>query len=424
MHIKYIKHTYSNSLRLILAPQKESPSVTVAVLVEAGSAYEDKKNNGISHFLEHMCFKGTKKRPTSMEISSALEGLGASYNAFTSRDMTGYYAKVAYPNFEKILDIISDMYLNPLFDEKEIEKEKGVIIEEINMYEDQPRSKASQKLEEVMYGDQPAGWDVAGLKENIRKIKKSDFIEYRNKHYHASKTIVVISGNINILTAKKLVSQYFREISKNKIIKSIKVKENQTKPKVILTNKKIDQSHLAIGVKSFSVSSQNKYPLMLLADILGGGMSSRLFHKIREQLGLAYYVGSSLSLFVTHGYLEIYAGVNNAMLNKALEAIIKEIKLILEKGVSDEELKRVKDHRIGTFLLSLETSSDLAFYFAEQEANLGQIETPKQVIQKIKSVTKEDVHRLAKRVFNNHSINLSIVGPRQKEKEIQKIFSL
>jgi len=424
MNIKYIKHTYPNGLRLILAPQKESPSVTVAVLVEAGSAYEDKENNGISHFLEHMCFKGTQKRPTSMEISSALESLGASYNAFTSRDMTGYYAKVAYPNFEKILEIISDMYLNPLFDEKEIEKEKGVIIEEINMYEDQPRSKASQKLENIMYGDQPAGWDVAGLKENVRRIKKPDFIKYRNNHYHASKTIIVISGNINIVTAKKLVSQYFKKISKNKIIKAVKVKENQTNPKIILTNKKIDQTHLSIGVKSFPVSSENKYPLMLLADILGGGMSSRLFYRIREQLGLAYYVGSSLSLFVTHGYLEIYAGVNNTMLKKALDAIIKEIKLLLEKGITDKELKRVKDYRIGTFLLSLETSSDLAFYFAEQEVNLHQIEGPNQIIKKIKSVTKDDIYRLAKRVFNNHSINLSIVGPKQKEEEIQKIFRL
>ncbi len=413
-----------NGLSVVVVPMRESASVTVAVLVQAGSAYESKNNNGISHFLEHMCFKGTPKRPSPFLISSEFENLGASYNAFTSRDLTGYYGKVSFDHAEQITDLISDMYLNPLFKEEEIKKEKGVIIEEINMYEDQPRAKVSQILEKVMYGDQPAGWDVAGPKENILKMDKADFFDYRKKHYIAQKTFVVFAGHISVPEAKKLAVKYFSNITVGSKIKSHPVSNKQNKPATTFKFKELDQTHFALAFKAFSIFDERRFSLAILSDIIGGGMSSRLFQKIREELGAAYYVGASSSLYATHGYLEIFAGVNHKKFQEAAKAIIQELKKVALDGVTDDEISRAKEHNIGNFMLSLETSSDLAFYFGEQLVLSEKILSPDQVVQKIKSVTKSDLARLARQILQNKNLNFAIVGPYKSDKEFRGILSL
>lgn len=409
---------------MIVIPQKESPSITVAVLVQAGAAYEKKSNNGISHFLEHMCFKGTPKRPRPIDISSEFETLGASYNAFTSRDLTGYWAKAASLHTREITDLLSDMYLNPLFDNQEIEKEKGVIVEEINMYEDQPRAKVSQILERLMYGNQPAGWDVAGPKENIIKMTQNDFLDYRKNHYVAPKTFVVIAGNVSLNQAEELSERYFSQVPKGKKIKSSGVKDRQTKPAVALKFKDLDQTHFMMAFKAFSLFNERRYILALLADILGGGMSSRLFQKIREDLGAAYYVGSSANLYATHGFMDIFAGVNHSKTDLAIKAVIEELRDVAKNGVNSGELARVKEHRIGTFLLSLETSSDLAFYYGEQEVTMEKSLKPEQVIKKVKSVTKDQVTRLARQILQNKGLNFAVIGPYRSSGRFKKILYL
>ena len=414
----------NNGIRVLVIPNSQSPSVTAAVLVQAGSAYENKSINGLSHFLEHMYFKGTKNRPRAIDISTEFEALGAVYNAFTSRDLTGYYAKVAWPNTEKIMDLISDMYLNPLFSQDEIEKEKGVIIEEINMYEDQPRAKVGQMAEHLMYGDQPAGWDVSGTKENVRRMKRDDFINYRAKHYIGPKTIIVLAGNITLKKAKILSEKYFNSVKNGKIIKSGRVTEIQKSPRFSSLYKESDQSHLILAFKAFPVSSEKRFALGVLADVLGGGMSSRLFQKVREELGAAYYIGASTNLYLTHGYLEISAGVNHSKVYQATEAIMTQLRDIAKNGITARELAHVKEHRIGTFMISLETSSDLAFYYGEQEAENSKILTPHQAISKLESVTKEQVARLAKQILLNNRLNFSIIGPYKSTDKFKKILYL
>lgn len=418
------RYTLKNGLRIILVPRKDSPSVTVSVFVKAGAGFEIKNNNGISHFLEHMCFKGTTKRPTPFAIASELDSLGAFYNAFTSRDITGYYAKSASYNFEKIFDVISDMYLNPVFDEKEINKEKGVIIEEINMYEDDPMSKVGEMLESLMYKDQPAGWSVAGTKENIKKIIKKDFIDYRNAHYISSKTVVVISGNFNEKTALKLTDKYFSNIKKGKFIDGKNIKESQKSPQIAVKFKELDQTHIAIGLRAFSLFDENRYALSLLSDILGGSMSSYLFQKVREEMGAAYYVRSSADLYATHGYLSISAGLNHEKSIPVIKAILGEIERMKMGKISDEDVSKSKEHKIGNFLLSLETPGDLGFFFGDQEVVTGKIEKPEESIKKIKSVTKEQIVSLSNKIFKNNKINLAVVGPYKKEDDFKKVFKI
>ncbi len=420
-----LKHfTLNNGIRVLVIPNPQSPSVTAAVLVQAGTAYESKSTNGLSHFLEHMYFKGTKKRPRPIDISTEFEALGAVYNAFTSRDLTGYYAKVAWPNTEKIMDLISDMYLNPLFLTEEIEKEKGVIIEEINMYEDQPQVKVSQVIEAAMYGNQPAGWSVSGTKENIRRMSRRDFIDYRSKHYIGPKTIIILAGNISLKKARSLTGKYFNSVKKGKIIKSKQTTDFQKNKKLVSLYKELDQSHLVLAFKAFPVTSEKRFALGVLADVLGGGMTSRLFQKVRQELGAAYYIGASTNLYATHGYLDISAGVNHSKVYQVIEAIMGQLRDISNNGITAKELAHVKEHRIGTFMLSLETSSDLAFYYGEQEAENSKILTPSQAISKLKSVTKGQVARLAKQILQNNRLNFAIVGPYKSTDKFKKILYL
>ncbi|MFA6494820.1 MAG: pitrilysin family protein [Candidatus Paceibacterota bacterium] len=407
-----IKKVFTNGLTVLVVPQKESPSVTVGVFVRAGAAYETKDNNGISHFLEHMCFKGTTRRPTPLAISSEFEQLGASYNAFTSRDLTGYYGKVASRSFEKILDLLADMYLNPTFIAEEIEKEKGVIVEEINMYEDEPRAKVSQILDATMYGDQPAGWEVAGVKKNIFATTRETFTAYRGAHYHAQKTIVVVAGNVDVRSALKKVTEKFSSITQApRAIPAARVIENQKRPRIAVHQKPLDQTHLLFGIKTFPASDKQRHTLAMLSGVLGEGMSSRLFQKVREEMGAAYYVRSNPSLFATHGYLEIAAGVNHQKTIPAVGAVMDELKKLLRDGVSEKELARTKEHAIGTFALSLETSSDIGFFYGEQEVVLRELRSPRAIMDAIRAVRSSDVRRLARELFVNQRLSLAVVGP-------------
>ena len=420
--MNYKKTIFNNGLRVITVPMKGSPTVTVFVLVEAGSKYEQKENNGISHFLEHMCFKGTKRRPSNSAISTELDNLGAHYNAFTSQEYTGYYAKAQYNQFAKILDIVSDMYLNPIFDEKEIEKEKGVIIEEINMYEDLPQRKVQNLIMELVYGDEPAGFDIAGPKDNIKKMSRTDFVDYRQKFYTSSATTIIIAGNFTEKIVLKEVKRIFSIIPKLKKGLKKKVIDKQITPAVALFKKETDQTHLVIGIRTFNAYDKRSRVLKVLDGVLDAGMSSRLFKKLRDEMGVCYYVNADQDAFTDHGLYTISAGVDNKRVKEVVTVILGELNKLKAELISPAELKKVKQNLIGTMYLGLESSNSLANFFGFQEIMNKKIKKPEDIKKEINSVTAKEVRALAREVFVDRNLNLAIVGRFDNKAEFEEIL--
>jgi len=420
--MKYKRTVLANGLRVITVPMKDNPTVTVFVLVEAGSKYETKEKNGISHFLEHMCFKGTIKRPSNADISTELDTLGSVYNAFTSQEYTGYYAKAESNHLDKILDIVSDMYLNPVFDQKEIEKEKGVIIEEINMYEDLPQAKVQNLITELVYGDQPAGWSIAGPKDNIKNINQADFINYRKQFYTGAGTTVVITGNINEKKAIQNVKRAFSAMPKQKKGTKKKVIDSQIKPAVSLFKKETDQTHLVLGVRTFDIYNKKGRVMKVLDGILDAGMSSRLFKKLRDEMGVCYYVLAEQDSLTDHGLYTISAGVDSTRVKEVIAVILGELNKLKTELVSAEELQKVKQNIIGTMYLGLESSDSLAKFYGGQEIMNKKIKTPAEIKKDIESVTAKEIRALAREVFVDKGLNLAIVGRFENKAEFETIL--
>ena len=409
--MKFAKKVLPNGLRVIAVPMKDNPTVTVLVLVEAGSKYEDKRRNGLSHFLEHMCFKGTLKRPKAIDISRELDALGSQYNAFTSQEYTGYYAKSGSRHFSQIFDIISDIYLNSTFPEKEMEKEKGVIIEEINMYEDMPQRHVQDLFMKLLYGDQPAGWNIAGEKENILNMKHKDFSTYKKEHYLPEATVIVVAGQITPREVFHEAKKIFGSASRGKKTQKNKVKERQTKPGVLVKFKQTDQTHFVFGVRTYDLFHQKNSALDVLSAVLGGGMSSRLFQKLREEMGVGYYVRAYNDAYTDHGFLEISAGVDNRRIEEVLRAIIAECNELKNFEISEEELNKTKEYLIGNMKLSLESTDDVANFLGGQELLKREIKDLDHRVREIRKVTAGEVKMLAKNIFQNRKLNLALVGP-------------
>jgi len=419
---KAIKKIYKNGLRVITVPMKDNPTVTVLVLVGTGSDYEKKEINGISHFLEHMCFKGTVKRPTAQSISHELDSLGCQYNAFTDHEMTGYYAKGDSKNFKQIFDVVSDIYLNSTFPEAEMEKEKGVIVEEINMYEDMPQRHVNDLFSEVLYGDQPAGRNIAGPKENIYKMVRDNFVNYKKSHYVASNTVVVVTGNITNKQVYDEVNKYFKDIKTSKKIKKVKTKEAQTNPNILIKYKETDQTHFVLGVRTFSLFDKRNTTLALLSGVLGAGMSSRLFIKLREEMGVAYYVRSYNDASLDHGSLQISAGVNNTRAKEVIKEIIHECNSLIAQKVNEKELNKVKSFLIGNMKMSLEATDDIASFYGGQELMKNKIKTLEEKIKEIQKVTASDIEKMAKTIFKTKNLNLALIGPFKDGVEFKEIL--
>ncbi|MEX2053984.1 MAG: pitrilysin family protein [Candidatus Colwellbacteria bacterium] len=422
--MEFNKTVLDNGLRVVVSPQKDNPAVTVLVLVEAGSKYEDKKNNGISHFLEHMCFKGTQKRPTALQISTELDGIGAAYNAFTGHEYTGYYAKVAKNHFDKALDVVSDIYLNQVFDSAEIDKERGPVTEEINLTADTPMRKVVDNFVTLLYGDQPVGMTILGPKENIASLSREDFLQYHKEHYVPSATVVVISGAVDKDEALSKVESIFSVMESAPKKDKLPVKEEQKEPKLHLEKKALDQSHLVMGVRAYDRFDDRRYALGVLATALGGGMSSRLFHRVREQMGLAYYVSAGADQYTDHGYLMARAGVGNEKLTDAVGAIAGEFARLKEEPLSEQELKKVKDYIVGKLMLGLETSDDLAFFYGEQELLDKELTKPDQLVERIRAVSAKQIQDVAKDIFKNENLNLAVIGPSGDETTLQAALKI
>lgn len=386
-------------------------SVTALIMVGAGSRYENKSNNGISHFLEHMAFKGTEKRSTALDIMTLIDGIGGEFNAFTGKEITGYYIKSSKNHIEICLDVISDILQNSKFDKNEIEKERGVILQEINMYEDAPMRKIGDVYERLVFGNTPLGWDIAGEKLNIQNMQRQDFLDYMAKLYSADNMTVVIAGGVVAREAFELAEKYFGKMSTFDALGYKKVELSQTKPQVFIKQKKTEQAHIAIGFRTAGSLTPDRYPLAVLSAILGGGASSRLFHEVREKRGLAYFIRTNSEHYKDNGVLSTFAGLDPQKIEEAIKVIMEEYKKATEgKFGGENELRKAKEFLKGHLVLELEDSRAVAGFYGQQELLEDKIENVDEVIKKIEAVSKDKLQAVAKKYFIESNLNLAIIG--------------
>lgn len=419
----------SNGLNLLTIPMKGAKTTALLVMVATGSKYENRQTSGLSHFLEHMFFKGTEKRPDTLTISSILDRAGGEYNAFTSKEYTGYWIKVAQQETKLALDVLSDMLLHSKFDNEEINREKGVIIEEVNMYLDNPIMRIEDVFEQCLYGDTPAGWDTIGTKENIAGFQREDFVRYFKSQYRTSNSFICVAGNIP-KGLNALINTYFQGWSKGKPLPKVAVKEKQTAPAIRLEYKKTDQAHLSLGVRTSAYGSEDEMVLKMIATTLGGSMSSRLFLNLRERNGLCYYVRTGSENYTDTGYLATQAGVPVDKIEKAITIILQEYKRLTTELIDKKELQKIKQFINGRILLGLEGPDDLANWYGRQlvlrvqqdGGNRKPLMTPNEFLQKVNQITAEDIRRVARKIFNPKKLNLAIIGPYQKDAQFKKLL--
>ncbi len=420
----YKKTVLKNGLRVITAPMEGTKTATVFVVIGTGSRCETKEINGISHFLEHLFFKGTKNRPSTLAISEELEKVGAEFNAFTSKEYTLFYVKVPSFHLDTAMNVVSDMLFNSLFIPKEIERERGTIQEEIKMVKDDPPRYVADLFEVLLYGDTPAGWEVIGTPKTIQKISRQQIIDYFKSNYVAKNAAVVVAGAIESKNLLKDVKKYFDNFNGKEKKSAMKTIEFQNKPEILIYHKATDQTHISLGVRGYDINHPDRYALYLLSTILGGGMSSRLFISVRERRGLAYYIFSNAEFYTDTGYYTSQAGINIKNVGKTIKLILSEYKKIVAKGVTKEELKKVKDQIKSRTVMSLESSSAMANFFADQEILEGKIFTPEEKFALLDKVKVSDIQRVAKDIFKNEKLNLALIGPfNEKDKEkLEKIL--
>jgi predicted Zn-dependent peptidase len=404
------KDELSNGLRVVTAPMPSAKSVAVCVMVAAGSRYETKPTNGVAHFAEHMFFKGTERRPTAKDISAEVDGIGGEFNAFTGKEYTGYYIKCAAEHRALALDVLADQLLASRFDAEEIEREKGVILEELNMYVDTPRDHVDSVYDELLFGDSPLGWDIIGTKDTIRAAQRQTFLDYLGSWYVPRRLVVGAAGAVDGDFLAE-VEGHFGSLADSPSGGFDPVAVVQTAPRVQLDTRESDQAHLRLGVRGIETSSPDRYAMQVLAAILGGGMSSRLFVEVRERRGLAYYVFCHHQAYDDAGTLFSQAGIDINRIDDAVSTIAREFKRLAAEPVPDDELRRTKNYLKGRLVLQLEDPKGLIMFGLRREVLEGRLVSPDDVLAGIEAVTADDVSRLARQVMVNDGLNLAMVGP-------------
>ena len=417
------KAVLPSHLRIDVVPMSSTETVAVFVKARAGSRYESDRNRGIAHFLEHMFFKGGDRYPNPRAVAEAVDSVGGVFNAFTGNDTVGYYIKVAKENIDLAFDVLSDMLLNSKFKQEDIDREKGVIIEEYNMYQDNPRSVLADEFQKLMYGRHPLGEPILGDLDFIRKATTKNFVDYQKKLYSPANIVVAVAGNTTLVEVKKLVNKYLKLNKGGK--KNIPLpyqapKTYKTRLKVIY--KKTEQAHLAIGMPTFGGLNPDRYIADVLAVILGGGMSSRLFTSVRERHGLAYYVWASHDMYADAGNFAIGAGVSIKKVDFAIKLILDELKEIVESPVPAKELKKAKQSIIGNMALRLENSDTVANGVAYQELLYDKVESIAEIKRKYRAVTVKEVQKLAKKIFQKDKIILAVIGPYRDKAVFDKLM--
>lgn len=418
MQLKYHKFTLPNGIRVIMVPKKETKAVFVEVIFGTGSRYENKEINGIAHFMEHMAFKGTKKRPTSLNITKEIDGVGGMINAYTGADITGYMIELQSEKIELAFDVLSDMLMNSKLEEKEINKEKGVILEEYKMGVDEPDYFANLKIDELLYGENtPLGRWTLGTPQTINGINRQKILDFQKQFYNPDNIVIAIGGNLNQEKTKKMLQKYFGKIKGKTCATFEKNNIIQRNPLIKIYKKDIEQAKINIGFRSFGRGNKNKYTRNIIAKILGGYMSAKLFTEIREKKGLAYSVHSLIDVYAETGCLGISGGFDPKKVIEALKEIFKLLRQAKDKGFTPAEIKMAKENSIGRLILSLEGAGGWASNLASNELYGLPIETPDEIIKKTNKVTNTDIKRVARELFKPDNFNMVIVGPIDSKEE-------
>ena len=418
------RQTLDNGLRVLTAPMPQVPSTTCFVFLAAGSRYETEDTNGIAHFSEHMFFKGTDRRPTARDIGVAIDGIGGEFNAFTGKEYTGYYVKCASEHRAIALDVLTDMLRHSKFAEDEIEREKGVIVEEMNMYFDTPRDFIGGVYDELLYGDQPLGWDIIGRKETVRSATRETFLEYIGRWYKPSRMVIGIAGRLDD-DVRADVERLFGDLEPAETGEPeplAQVAEANGGPQVKVHTKQSDQAHLILGVRSRPLAHRDRYVLQVLATVLGGGMSSRLFTEVRERRGLAYYVYGINHSYTDAGSLYAQAGVDINRIDEAVTTIVAELKRIAAEPVPADELDKARNFAKGRFVLQLENPQGLILFGLRREVLEGEAVEPDEVMAAIDAVTAEDVQRVAQELIADERFKLALIGPFDDADRFQKLL--
>jgi predicted Zn-dependent peptidase len=406
----YQKTTLDNGLRLITACMSHTRSVSICFFIGAGSRYESEKQAGISHFIEHLCFRGTQKRATANDISVAIEGVGGILNGGTDKELTMYWSKVAQPHFYLALDVLTDMLLNSKFEPADIERERQIIIEEINMSKDSPSQHVNMLIDELLWPNHPLGRDVAGSKESMAKISRDMMLDYLKSRYSPENIVVTIAGNIQHQEALDTISRLTDNWKKQKTLTEYLAYEEQTNPRRRVEKRDTEQAHLCLGLPGLPLLHPKRFTLDLLNVILGEGMSSRLFTEIRDKMGLAYSIHSYIDHFLDSGALTIYAGVEPKNLYTVIKAILKQLDN-LKKPINSSEISKAKELVKGRMLLRMEDTRAVAGWLGGQEVLTDRILTVDEVVSIIDKITAEDLKEIAEDIFISNRLRLAVVGP-------------
>lgn len=406
----YDKTTLKNGVRVVTNSMPHTQSVTTILYYGVGSRYEQDRVAGISHFIEHMVFKGTKKRPTALQISEAIEGVGGILNASTGHETTNYWAKVPKTHFNLSFDVLSDMLLEPNFDSNEIEKERKVIIEELHETFDNPDALVSELISEVIWGNQPVGRDIGGSDETVGGISREDLLEYMHTHYVPSDMVVSVAGNIQHDDVVKMVEDTLGQLPSGTRPVAAPAKALDTGARLKVYKKDTEQANLCLAVPALDYNDPKRYVLTMLNGILGSGMSSRLFQEIREERGLAYTVGSYSMMLSDTGAWVVYGGFTPERIDDTIKAILVEMDKIRQEPVSAAELTKIKEYNKGRMMLSLENTQSVASWGGGDELLQGKIHTVEEIVEQIEAVTPQQIQELAQELFRGDKLCLAVVG--------------
>lgn len=423
--MNYKKYVLRNGLRVIVVPLSNSPSATVTVWIKVGSRYETDKIAGISHFLEHMVFKGSKKHPTAKSISEMIDAMGAEFNAGTTKEWTNFYIRARTDLLADIFDVLSDMVLNPILRQEDINRERGVILEELAMYEDTPTLRIGDLFEQLTFKGSTLGRDIIGFPKSIKTINKNDFESYRKLYYYAENIILTISGGVDEKKVLQLANKHFTNLKSGDTFKPEVAKISRNKSHVLLSSQKREQAHFILGFVGNQYGHEDRFAESILATILGGGMSSRLFTEIREKRGLAYSVRSNDEHFADTGYFETYAGVEIKKVDEAIKVVLDEHYKIANEvsSIKNKELSKAKEYLKGHIALFLENSRNVNNFFGEEELYLKKVMTPEEVFKSIDRVSSQDVVNVAKKLLVPEKLNLAIIGPYKDRVQFEKLLA-
>jgi predicted Zn-dependent peptidase len=403
--------TLDNGLRLVTTPLPHSQAAVLAVYVGVGSRAEQRATLGLSHYLEHMLFKGTKARPTAAEISSAIEGAGGALNAFTTKELTTYWNRVPYDRLDLAMEILSDSVQDSLLVNEEVERERTVIQQEIRRASDEPAQRASQLLTDATYGDQPIGWDIAGDIDSVAAITRDDLINHIDTWYQPNNMVLSVAGNIDPDAVLALVQRHWQDLEPQPLPDSAPASDGMDDNRVVIEHRDIEQCNLGLALRTFPREDPDRYALTILNDVLGRGMSSRLFLEIRERRGLAYSIGSGTARFSDTGHLGVGAGVTSENVVEAAELSLLEIERLTREPVGAEELTKSIEHSTGSFRLSFETASSHCFRSGDSILMEGHILPINEVIDSLRAVTPDDIQRVAQRFVRRDNLAIAVVGP-------------